>query len=967
MAQESWHKTQKVFALAQTADGFLWAGTDGGLLRHDGRAFRVFTSDVTKGMRSNIVRALTLDREGNLWLGLGDGEGLCKMRPGAVFEPLDTGLALTGRNVTALASGHDDSVWIGTDGGLFHYDARHPKTATRVVSPDEKLIHAVHVDRSGRIWFGSDAGLFEVREGRAQAVPGVGPVLALTSTTDGQLWVSDANVGVVTLGPQGLQTALSMSGLGSQPSGITALTVDSDGAIWVGWNWGYGRLDGGSLSPLQTTSLPTVSLLADVEGGIWVGTFWGVVFRSAVPRVTTEVYAGPHEKPIIFGLASDNDGALWLSQVSSLVKVTPTANRRFESGRTLPSYCPRGVARAFQGGVWLATCDEGLLHVSDAGVDHITADASPRLRNIETVFEDANRDVWLGTVAGELYRMRGRVIEKIPITNGDCDPAVKAPGGTPYINDECAFSITAIEPARAGGIWLAVRRNGLRRVSQQGEEVYFKKDGLPTNQIIALHEDDSGSLWIGTQGHGLVRFRSGRFDTFGRSEGLLAQSVHGITADAQGNLWISSESGISSILHASVAEFLADRSRKLVSRGYGVSDGLASPITVQGFSSPILALGGDILVPLDKGLAIIDTQRVGSTKGFANAVLESVRVNGAERINETLVKVDLPANPNRLASLEFDFVVPNFEVPQRVDVLFRLYPLELSWRSTEGERTVRYHDIPAGTYTFEIRPALDQSPWGEVTRSPTLVLSSFYRRPLFFWLLASMAIPFAALYYIFRLRMQRARFNSVLDERNRIARDLHDTLAQYFTGMSFQMARLSMTLNEDVKAADDINEVTKMMLAQCRLEARQAIHNLRSMAYSPKGVVATLKMLADDTRLSADVNVEFTTNGQECALDEERLSQLVRITQEATVNAVTHAQASCISIDVKFDAGKLVVTIQDDGEGFDVDRVHEDKPMHFGLQGIRERANDIGADIFLQSSEGGGTVLRLTLTLNARG
>jgi signal transduction histidine kinase/ligand-binding sensor domain-containing protein len=966
--QASWHKTQKVFALAQTKDGFLWSGTDSGLLRFDGRNFRTFAADKQNGLRGNIVRALTVDNEGTLWIGLDEGEGLAKLQRGRISQ-IDTGKWLSGHDVHALCVDRDGTLWIGTSVGLIHFDPKKPGEATVVTAAGSGAIHALALNaKDGSLWIGGDAGLFKSTSKGVEAMGSFGSVLALLASPAGSIWVSDAKLGVVEIREnQPDHVAITAQGEGQQVKTFTALALDSNGDLWVGWNWGYGRLLHNELSPTFNTALPTVALLSDSEGGVWAGSYWGIVLRTTVPRVSTKTYTGVGEVPIIFGVAAGKAEDIWLTQVRSLVHVQGDNIHRYESGAELPSWCPRSVWPAGGGGVWLGTCDQGLIRVSDAGVEHLGAKTTPRLKNIQNLFEDAAGVLWLATVPGELYKMKGGVADLVPFTNGYCDPSPNERLAVPRVDDECAYSITAMVPAQKGGLWIAIRRNGLRRVWPGGEEVFSKKDGLATNDLISLHEDSDGTLWIGTQGHGLIRLKDGHFDNLQREDGLLAQSIHGITADSLGNLWMSSESGISRQSKSNVDDFLAKRVPALSGAGYGVPDGLASPVTVQSFSSPITLLSdGRLLVPLDQGLGILETRTIDGTKGFANVVLESTRINGESRSPKQALRFDLPAGSNRLGSLEFGFSLPNFEVPHRVDVAYRLFPLEQEFRLAQGERNVRYFDLPPGSYTFEMQPRLDGAAWGSITRSESVHLASFYRRPSFFGLLILSLVPLFALYYIIRLRYQQERINSVLDERNRIARELHDTLAQYFTGISYQLARLSLTLNEDPKASDEINEVTKIMLAQCRLEARQAIHNLRSEDFGPQGIFETMKMLADETRLSGDVNVEFATLGQDAALDEGVRRQLIRIAQEAIVNALTHAQASCITINLETTDKTLMLSIADDGEGFDLQTVQGEKPMHFGLQGISERAASIGGDLDMNSSPGGGTQVRVSVPLSAK-
>ncbi len=962
--QTSWHRTQKVFALAQTPDGFLWAGSDAGLLRFDGRDFKVYTQGTFAGLGGNIIRALSVDPTGTLLIGLDDGQGVSRFS-GERFETLGARALFKDVPVLALAASANGELWIGTSQGLVWCESfERPASCKHVESLRGQNVLAIMVAPSGGVWIGAKSGLYRgSTKGAVANTQNFGPVLALALDGKGRLWISDAEQGIYSLAPDGqLQLVLTTAVGDRLLAGFSSLAVDDEDSVWVGWNWGYGRIVEDDLSPRFLTGLSTVALLADKEGGIWSASYWGVVFRAAALRVSTETHSAAGEEPIVFGVESDAQDNIWLAQTKSVVRLSSTGSTRFASGQELPSWCPRSLSASRLGGVWLATCDKGLFRVNPDAVISVEGTGQGPLSNIQTVLEDSNGVVWLGTVAGEFFRYANQRFERIEFPNGYCDPTQPRPSVRPGIMDECAFSVTAIEESSKGGVWLALRRNGLRRISEGKVEAYSKTQGLPTKELVALYEDQEGTLWIGTQAHGLVRFRDGQFQAVDRSHGLPAQSIHGIVEDDQAQLWMSGESGVFRISKTVLNDFFAGVSDRVVGYAYGVPDGLKSPVTVQSFSKPILFTNDKrVLVPLDKGLAVIHAKRVSDTEGFSQVILEDVRINGASVGKASFPRIDLAFGRSMVDSLEVAFVLPNFDVPHRVDVNYRLNPLDGEWKSAGSDRVLRLVGVPPGTYHLEFQPTLDGKPWGKPLVSSLLVLRSFYRRPLFFLIVGLALVPLGAAFYVLRLQYQQARFTTVLSERNRIARELHDTLAQYFTGISYQLARLSIVLRDKPHEADQINEVTKMMLAQCRIEARQAIHNLRSEHMGHKDLLESLQLLADETRLSGDTNVELHIEGQPRPVDETIQAQLLRIVQEATVNALTHADASCVAIRVVFGAGELSLTVKDDGEGFDL----KDKPMHFGLQGIRERCKAIGGQLEIASSPQDGTTVHVRVALDA--
>lgn len=956
VVQSSWHRTQKVFALEQTDDGVLWAGTDGGLIRYDGRDFVTLTSSQHPELRSNVVTSLWKDTDGALWLGLDDGQGVARLSQGRV-ESIDTGDALAGKRVLALvASG--SRLWVGTSAGLFQVELGTKPVCRQMKEVGNVAVSAIKPVANGSLWVGAQSGLFKAEGNTFTRTGNFGPIQAIAADHSGNVWVSDAEVGVYKIARAGETTlAMATNAAHSGGAGFTALATDGKDNVWVGWEGGFGRLAEGELAQVFSNGLSTVALLPDREGGVWVGTFWGVVIRVFRPRVRTEVHAAGDEPKVVFGLAADKQGALWLAQVKSVVKTTPTGIRRYESGKDLPTWCPRSLYPARTGGMWLATCDKGLFRITGDAFESLGPDAPPALRNIQTLFEDDEGDLWLGTVAGELYLRSHEQTTLMPLANGTCDPNRRNLGKTPRVDDECRFSPTAIIRAEAGGVWVALRRNGLRRVWKGGSIALSKSEGLPTNDLNALYEDRAHTLWIGTQAHGLVRYRDGVFKLFDRASGLGAQSVHGIAEDDRGQLWMSGENGVFRVAKQNLEDFAAGKTDRIMSYTYGTADGLASPITVQCFTSPLVFNGGVVAVPLDMGLGLIDTNAVDQTAGFAKVIFESVRVNGVLSTVTQAPKFDLP--PGALGALEFKLSVPNFDVPHRVDIEYRLLPKYPKWLQAAGERVFRFSDLPPGRYQVEARPVLDGRSWGDSTLAPEVRLRGFRERPMFWLLVAVAFLPVLALVVILRLRYLRIKTDAILQERGRVARELHDTLAQYFTGISYQLARLTEAIPTNPAVADKIAEDTKMILLQCRLETRQAIHDLRSSDTDDHSVVKSLKRLADETRLSGDINVDFVLRGQEWPFEERVFRQLTRIAQEATVNALSHSQASCITMTLDFSPSEFVLQISDDGEGFDLGAGA--KPLHFGLQGIKERADVIGARLSITSSLGSGTEIKVAL------
>jgi len=960
----SWHQTQKVHALAQTPDGFLWAGTDSGLLRYDGTRFVTYTTG--DGLRGNIVQALAVDGNGSLWVGLAEGRGLARIS-GGVLASIDTGKQLDTLDVLRLAT-DADSLWIGTHDGLFRLPIAGSGSVTPVANITGQIL-AVHI-RNGTVWVGSSDGLFRGDRNGFRPVGIAGLVLDIVTDRSGTVWFSSSEQGLMKMeGNQppvvALNSAPSQGSGAASVAGFTALAVDRDGDLWVGWGWGHAIFKNGVLGPRFITALHTVDILPDAEGGVWTATYWGVVSRYARPRVRNQTFTEAGEAPIVFSITGDYSNALWMTLPRSVLRLKNDERKSYASGKDFPYWCPRSLSAARAGGVWMASCDRGVVRIdSDQIVPLPFAGETPR--GGQSIFEDSEGQVWLGLEGGALYRSSNSVlVEQMDFPNDRCNTDATAPNlkNNRITLDECAQSVTDIINARDGGIWVSLRRNGLRRFKNGKWTSWKAQDGLPTESLIALYEDPGGVLWIGTQASGLLRFANGKFQSVQKRNGLPAQSIHGIVQDDRGRMWMSSERGIFRIARTELDAFFSGHSDKVNGYAYDPRDGLESFVTLQSFPDTIAFFpDGTLAVPMDMGLATIDTHRVDDVRGFSPALIETIRIEGRSFRRSMPAKIDLSFGNNKLGSIEFHFNIPNFEVPHRIDARYRLIGYDAEWRKAGSERVIRYENLAPGNYQLELQPYMDDTPFGTILRSDSVYVRSFYRRPLFFLLLGLSFLPLLAAAFVVRMRYHQARFNTVLAERNRIARDLHDSLAQYFTGIAYQLERLTMVLRKDPDSALDINEETKLMLAQCRLEARQAIHNMRQESVAQESFAESLRAVASETRISGIATVDVAVSGPERSLPTRLQRELLRIAQEATVNALAHAKATLIELRVTFSSDSVSLTITDNGTGFDPGSDNK-KPLHYGLQGMRERAAALGGEFHLESKASVGTTIIVSVQI----
>lgn len=952
----AWQAAQKVFGLAQTPDGFLWAGTDSGLVRYDGRTLKRFTSSETPTLRENIITALAVDVESVLWLGLANGRGLAAVRDGQVVTAA-TGVALAGHSITTLLPSADGTLWAGTQEGLFRFHKTGDKDLQPVLDWPRGPVFALAPSLNDEaIWIAGSRGLCRATKLGIEIVFPLHDLSAILPQSDGSVLVTSASAGLLRLKEGAEPVTMASTPPENHESKFSALALAPDGNVWVGWGRGVGVLDASNIKTVVATASEVVTLLPDQEGNIWAATFWGVVHKAHVPRVVITNHSNNGKFPVAFGVSSEPDGSIWAVQHASVVRIdlANASHHLWESGSTLASWCPRGVTRGSSGRIWVATCDKGLLRYEAGEFTNIGANHPPNARNLHSLFESRDGRVWLGSNLGGVYFLDAKGIHELPLATGTCsrEQLQRRPG----VQEECAFAVVAIAESANGTMWFATGGAGLYRLDDTGIRSFQLGDGLPTNILTAL-ATDGDDVWIGTQGHGLVLLRGDRFRTFDASSGMPGRSVHGVLPNVEGWMWLSTEEGVARVDRRHLKAHIAGQ-RPTLGAALLVSSQSPTPfIAVQGYTEALhFSPGRALLVPTDQGILWVSVDQIADTTNFAAPLLESVRLAGVPKDPKRAQRVDLPLGVGFLTSLTYQVALPNFRATDRTSLRYRLRGHESNWRQGVPGQPIEYLSVPPGSYALEAEALLDGNPWTKPLVTQAIHVTAFRQRPLFFVLLGLLCLPLGGVAYLVRLRLQRAATQRIANERNRIARELHDSLAQYLAGIAFQLERTRRAGRKQPERLDEMTEETQGLVTRCLLEARQAIHNLRSHGESGTNLGTALHTLSEQIRSMAttqnvEVNVMIRGAGKTPSYEVQR--HVLRVAQEAAINALLHAHASRIDITLEQHRNNLSLVVDDNGTGFNSDQ--SEHPLHFGLRGMHERAAAIGGALSIGPRPGGGT------------
>ncbi len=954
------HESQKAVGLARTPDGFIWTASDSGLLRYDGLVTRRYTPSNTPGLRDVIITALATDKEGSLWIGFGNGHGLSVLRNG-VISPVPDMILPDAINIEVLHASADGTLWIGTRKGLYAYRQGQPLRQTNQLKGT--AIYAIEDAPSEGLWVATERGLFHLVREQITETGDLGSVAAIAVAKNGDVFAATEKIGLVRIDANRVITSvIAEAPDGIDPSRFTALEFDPDGYLWAGWSNGYGRIINEHLDPTFDTGRSTVDFISDRDGGMWAASYWGVVTRIARPFIQLQSYSDNPQQTVIFGLAQSSDKHIWATSRSSLVDIGGIASRRYECGRDLPTWCPRSVVPIPTGGVWLATCDKGVFRITSEGIETVSAKHPEAARTLQTLLLTGDT-LWMGGSYGELFRLTAGEVVKEDIENGSCRG--KTMNIRPGFHDECDYTITAMVTAHDGGIWVGTRNNGLRYLRDGKVTVHDNKNGLPGNRILGLHESQDGTLWVGTQGQGLIRGRKGVWQAADRASGLPGQSVHGIAEDEAGGLWLTTEEGVARVPVEELHRFFADPTDLVVGDIFGPDETAGPFIPVQAYTAPIVHTGDDIVfVPTDQGLLQLDARRLGRVQDLPAIIVDEIRIAGNEPTRAAdPAQHDLPFGQSTLSTVEYNLSVPTFAMPSRVALRYRLKGLTEAWRFTHRQRTIMFNELPPGTYSLEVQATIGGLRWTPSSIGPTLRIRGFYQRPAFLIVLAILAVVLWGLVRLIRLQLKQSAIRKVLDERNRIARELHDSLAQYFTGISFQLESLRSTVGGKNEDFDEIVEDTQVMLTRGRMEVRQAIHDLRSHGTKRTPLFEALKNITDEIvpgNGTGGISIEVEQVGRARAVAKETQTALVRAAQQAIVNALAHAKASRIVVTARFEQASVDVTVRDDGIGLPPGELTE-MAMHYGMKGIQERAEAQGGQARFESAHGQGTTVTISI------
>ncbi len=932
---------QTVQALVQTADGYLWIGTKGGLLRFDGSQFVVFDHANTPGLEESSINCLLAASDGGLWVGT-EGGGLYLYRAG-VFRAIPT---VDGRNdsfVRVLFKDNRGTVWAGGDQGLFRVSGDHLERVDGSRGVPAVFVRAIAEDDRGNLWIGGTlllrlSPLGAVRQVAFPGGPNHNLVTAIVSR-GADVWFGTLS------GMRVLDAAGRLRTVGNPGWTIQTLCASSDGALWVG-TLGDGVMryaDGRFERARAPAVLPSNSVLAIFEDGerdIWLGTQGGLERLTASP-VTILPFPGAADAQFetIYG---DRDGSVWCA-ATHLFHIRGSRVALAGLAGLPPGTRVRTLLRDRGGALWVGTNGEGLFRLADGKVNQYAVRNGMSNNFPRVLLQARDGSMWVGTDGG-VSQVTAAGIR-----------AYNTPQGLAY------FSVTALLEDTRGDLWIGTSR-GLSHLRDGRFLSEPATQSLSREKIWSLAQDEYGAIWVGTS-DGLYRLLGRSITRYSMAQGLPENVIYQVLNDGAGHLWLSSPGGVAWVdRRALVAGSGSGRHAPLRVTLYPIAQDFGSALLYSGMQPAGFLDGhGNAWFPSDKGAVRILAPRRG--RGGASrfpVAIHSIVVDGQTRPLADAVQLGAGT-----ARIEVGFAAILLNSQQGLRYRYRLQGFDQGWNDASASRMASYTNLRPGTYRLEVQAYEAGNPSAIAETSLTLTQRPHFYKTAWFALIcmAALLLVFAAAHWL-RMRRVSVRFHAVLEERNRLAREMHDTLIQDCAGVSALLEAVSKLDFEDKAFCHELIDHARQQVSLTIEETRGAVWDLRhsSLRSELVSIERAVEAMAREFGIRSGVPVHCEVSGETYAVSARAAHEVVMIVKEALANAAQHAQAAQVHVRLQFARDGLSVHIVDDGIGF---RGHmrsaEQDSFHYGLQGMRERAERIGGILSLESEPGAGTSVCLRL------
>ena len=953
-----WNGLGAVFDLKKSPEGYLWLTTSKGVLRFDGARFQSI-AEVTRGaVHDDEIDSVFMSSSGGLWLTT-QGAGLLLWKDGQLTEFPDRRCTPI-RKQGKIVEDRDGTLWVQATAGLFRL-----RGSCEQVGPEEGypggFPAGLLLDSDGTLWVKPRSGplLFLPRgQSKFQASKFGGGVSGgfayLHEGPAGGIWLSDDQ------GLRRVATRLSVSPaarLKTVQAGRNQFgdfSFGPDGTLWVVTKTGIQRFDhieqwpeplairgasGDAWTPEQGLTSDAVWKVLVDRDGVWIGTNSGLDWlrRAAL----TAVHLPPAQERE-YGIAAGDDGSVWTG--NNGLPLTRVA----ADGRTTSfpqTHQALTIHRDHSGVIWSAG-DFRLWRSAGAEFAPVLY-PNQKLESVLFVATDHNGDLWITTSTGAAYKRSG----------GKWTDETEILGKKPGV-------IGAMVDDLAGNVWFAFSNKVIRWDGSDFHRFSFPDGKRGVNENTMSVRGDH--VWLGGAG-GVQLFAQGQFYLMHWKDRDMPGRVSGIVETENGDLWVNGFSGIAHVPASELNAWLADPALEVSGERLNELDGLPG-LSGETLPEPsvVEAPDGRLWFATTQGIAWLDPTVVERNRNRTPppVIISAVTANGKTYADTNTV--NLPAQSN---NLEIDYTALSLAIPERVLFRYKLDGVDADWQSVGTRREAYYTKLRPGRYTFHVIACNNDGVWNETGASLNLDVAPAWFQTIWFLLLCVLCLIALAVGF-YRLRMRQvaasitARFDERLAERTRIARELHDTLLQGFLSASMQVHVAVDRLPPESPVKPVLSRALQVM-RQVIDESRNAVRGLRPSGTTSLDLEQAFATIPQEFETGSDgekqVEFRIITEGARKPLHPLLRDEVYRIGREAVTNAFRHARANRIDVELKYGSNQFLLRVSDDGCGIEREILVNGLNGHWGLSGMRERADRIGAHLHVFSKASAGTEVELSV------
>ncbi|WP_353066924.1 two-component regulator propeller domain-containing protein [Tunturibacter psychrotolerans] len=936
-------------AIAQTTDGYIWVGTANGLSRFDGMRFTHWTPPVGERLPGQEVSQLLGGRDGSLYVGT--ELGLARVTNGHVYQYPEK-QRLPG---PFLEDSHND-IWMGQ---ADWEPSGQPRMFCKIGDLHISCVStrdgfgcnrgfSIASERPGSIWVGSEDSICHWQAGtkpQTYHLPNVdysksfSYVVALVADQDGTIWAGrrdSGKSGGLLQFSNGIWKSYKASNVDGSKISVNRLLFDHNRSLWIGSETsGLYRLSNGRLDHYDTTDGLSgnniYSIFEDREHDLWVVTSGGIgEFRDlAVISFTASQ-----------GLSSENasavaaraDGSVWAGTFHGIdvYQGQTFSNLKFSNSYTDLLY------NDSQGVMW-AGAGEKLLSYRGKDFIEATGPKGMKIHYAAAMTQDTRHQLWISDIDQSsrekaLYRLEGaHVVAKF-----------KTP------ENQTLF----LAPNLRGGLWAGGYVHGLFWFHDGQFETVKGYDG----SVYGLASDPDGALWISSVEHTLYRYQNGTARSLTTKDGMPCDSGFSIVDDRVGSHWFYMACGIVRVSDEELAQWWHNPSHTLKSAVFDLRDGV-NPRFGGSSTSVTLTPDGRLWSANGSIIQVIDPRNIPYNSLAPPVHIERIVVDREDVPLRTSLR--FPISPR---DTEIDYAGLSYVVPEKVKFRYRLVGHDRNWIDAGMRRQAFYNDLRPGHYTFQVIACNNNGVWSSAgALLHFTVPPAWYQTALFRLLCVLLSLAMAYAIYLMKIRQFRAamkvRFDERLEERTRLARDLHDTLLQTIQGIKMVADQANESIREPT--AKDFAQRISDWSERASREGRAALDSLRNSATEGNDLAAALRASFEDCAINRAIAVNISVSGKSKEMHPIARDEIYRVGDEAIRNACLHSNGHRIDIELVYD-DNLLLRIRDDGRGIDSTILKSGKAGHYGLTGMRERATHIGAKLVVSGSpEGTEIVLRI--------